>query len=138
MVDISKTHLTRRQLEVLMMRNRGMSISRIASELGTSRSNVGALIKKAKENVEKSKNTLRLVKTLNWPVKVEFPRGTNVYHACEEIFRMADKRGIKISCNYSDLVRRITETLGREYLERRKALRNFTVMVSQKGGVEII
>ncbi|MEM3723829.1 MAG: Tfx family DNA-binding protein, partial [Candidatus Hadarchaeales archaeon] len=68
MVDISKTHLTRRQLEVLMMRNRGMSISRIASELGTSRSNVGALIKKAKENVEKSKNTLRLVKTLNWPV----------------------------------------------------------------------
>lgn len=138
MVDINKTHLTKRQLEVLVMRNRGLSISKIASELGTTRSNVGALIKKAKRNIEKSRNTLRLIKTLDWPLKVKFSAGTNIYRACEDVFQTADQKKIKISHNYSDLVRKITETLGKEHLRRRRASRSFTVMVSPAGEVEVV
>lgn len=138
MVTIKDTHLTKRQFEVLKMRREGRTLAEIAGKLRTSRSNVSALLRTARENVDKSKNTLKLIETIKWPIKIDVRAGSNVYEVSEMVFRKADEKRIKISHNYSDIVRLITETLGWENLKRRKALRGFSVMVSKEGMVEVL
>lgn len=137
MINVEKTHLTKRQLEVLKLKMEGKSLAEIAGKLGTSRSNISRIARIAEENVEKARNTLKLIETINWPIRVDVRAGANVYQVSERVFKRADEKGIKIAHNYSELVRLITETLGRRGIRRRKALRNFTIVVSTEGKVEI-
>jgi len=137
MVRVEETHLTKRQFEVLRMKIEGKSLSEIAKTLGTSRSNVSRLSKIAKLNVERAKNTMKLMATIRWPVKVVARAGSNVYEVSEMIFREADKKGISISQNYSGLVSLITEALGRKNIRRRNSTKNFTVLLSEEGKVEV-
>ena len=138
MINIKKTHLTRRQFEVLKLRRAGKSLAEIAKEFGTSRSNVSRISKIAERNVEKAKNTLKLAQTIEWPIRVDARAGANIYQASENVFKRADEKGIKIANNYAELVRLITTTLERKGIKRRKALRSFTVVVSSEGKVEVI
>ncbi len=138
MVNIKDTHLTRRQFEVLRMRREGKTLAEIAAKLRTSRSNVSAILKTAGENVDKARNTLKLIETIKWPIKIDVKAGSNIYEVSEEVFSKADEKGIKVSHNYSEVVRLISETLGWENLKRRKALRDFSVMVSKEGMVEVL
>lgn len=138
MVNIKDTHLTKRQFEVLKMRREGKTLAEIAVRLRTSRSNVSAILKTAGENVDRARNTLKLIETIKWPVKIDVRAGANVYEVSERVFSKADEKGIKVSHNYSDVVRLITETLGWENLKRRKALRDFSVMISKEGMVEVL
>lgn len=137
MVRVEETHLTKRQFEVLKMKTEGKSLSEIAKTIGTSRSNVSRLAKVAEQNVERAKNTLKLLSTIRWPVKVEARTGSNVYEISEMIFKEADRSGIRISQNYAGLVGLITEALGRKNIKRRKATKNFTVLISGEGKVEV-
>lgn len=138
MVNIKDTHLTKRQFEVLKMRREGKALSEIAARLRTSRSNISAILKTAGENINKTRNTLKLIETIKWPVKIDVKAGSNIYEVSERVFNKADEKRIKVSHNYSEIVRLITETLGWENLKRRKALRDFTVMVSKEGMVEVL
>ena len=138
MVDIKNTHLTKRQFEVLKMRREGKTLSEIAARLRTSRSNISAILKTAGENINKTRNTLKLIETIKWPVKIDVKAGSNIYEVSERVFNKADEKRIKVSHNYSEIVRLMTETLGWENLKRRKALRDFTVMVSKEGMVEVL
>jgi len=54
------------------------------------------------------------------------------------VFINADEKRIKVSHNYSDVVRLITENLGWENLKRRKALRDFSIFVSKEGMIEVL
>jgi Tfx family DNA-binding protein len=138
MINIKKTHLTKRQLEVLKSRKEGKSLAQIAKELGTSRSNVSRIAKIAERNVERARNTLKLMEVIEWPIKIDVRAGSNVYSVSEQVFREADEKGIKIVRNYSELVKLITETLGRKNLKRRKVLTDFSIVVSKEGRVEIL
>jgi len=120
------------------MKTEGKSLSEIAKTIGTSRSNVSRLAKVAESNVERAKNTLKLLSTIKWPVRVEAKAGSNVYEISEMIFKEADRDGIRISQNYAGLVGLITEALGRRNIKRRKAAKNFTVLISGEGKVEVL
>jgi Tfx family DNA-binding protein len=132
------THLTERQVEVLRLELQGKGVSEMAKTLGTSRSNVSRLLRTARENIRRSKNTLKLLETLNWPVRVRARRGAKVYEVAERVFELADRRGIRVAHNYAEVVRLITEFLGRRNLRRRCALRDFTILVSGDGKVEVL
>ncbi len=138
MVNIEETHLTQRQFEVLRLKIEGKSLTEIARELKTSRSNVSRVAKIAERNIERAKNTLKLIGTIEWPIKIDVKEGSNVYSASEEVFRKADEKGVRITRNYAELVRLITETLGRKNLKGRNALRDFSIMVSKEGKVEVL
>ena len=137
MVNIKETHLTKRQFALLKRRREGKSLTEIAKELGTSRSNVSRIIKIAERNVERARNTLKLIETIKWPIKIDVKAGPNIYEVSEGVFRKADEKGIKVSHNYSEVVRLITETLGWENLRRRKALKSFSIVVSREGRIRV-
>jgi Tfx family DNA-binding protein len=138
MIDIKRTHLTERQFEVLKLRMAGKSLAEIAEALGTTRANVSRISRMAEENIEKARNTLKLVQAMEWPISVYARAGANVYQISERVFRRADEKGIKIAHNYAELVRMITTALGRKGIRRRRALRDLTVLVSGDGRVEVI
>lgn len=138
MVNVIETHLTKKQFEILRMRMEGKSLAEIAKRFGTSRSNVSRIARMAEQNIEKSKNTVKLVETMNWPVKVHVRAGENIYEVSEMVFREADGKRIDVSHNYSEIVRLITESLGRKNIRRRKTLKNFTILVNDSGRVEVI
>ena len=138
MVNTAESYLTEKQFKVLKTRREGKSIGKIAEEFRTSRSNICSIAKTAEHNVEKARNTLKLFDTIEWPIRMVMKSGSNIYDASEKVFKDADKEGIKISHNGSELVRLVSETLGRSNLERRKALRDFTVMVSGEGKVKVL
>lgn len=138
MVNIEETHLTQRQFEVLRLKIEGKSLTEIARELKTSRSNVSRVAKIAERNIERAKNTLKLIGTIEWPIKIDVKEGSNVYSASEEVFRKADEKGVRITRNYAELLRLVTETLGRKNLKGRNALRGFSIMVSKEGKVEVL
>ena len=138
MVNIKQTHLTEKQFEILRMKREGMTLALIAAELHTSRSNISAILKTAEENIRKSRNTLKLIETIEWPIKIDARAGMNIYAISERVFSEADKKRIKVAHNYSEVVRMIAEALGRENLRRRKVLRDFSVVVSKQGAVEVL
>ncbi len=137
MIDIKKTHLTKRQFEVLKRRREGKSLTEIAAELRTSRSNISRIAIIAEQNVEKARNTLKLVESFEWPVRIDAKAGSNIFEISEKVFRAADEKNIRVSRNYSEIVRLITEALGGRNLRRRKALKDFSIVVSKEGRVEI-
>lgn len=137
MVDTKKTHLTKRQFEVLKMRKAGKSLSEIAEELQTSRSNVSSIAKTAEDNVERARNTLKLVEAIDWPIKISARAGANIYDTSERVFKEADAVGIKIAHNYSEVVRLITEAIGGRNLRQRKALKSFSIVVSREGRIRV-
>ena len=56
--DADESVLTRRQAEVLALRERGVRQSVIADRLGTSRANVSSVEASARENVAKARETV--------------------------------------------------------------------------------
>ena len=137
MIDVNKTHLTKKQFDILRKKIAGKSLSEIAQEMHTSRANISSIAKTAEDNVKKSRNTLKLVELINWSIKIDVKAGANIYEISEKVFREADRKKIRISHNYSELVRLITEALGTTRIRRRKALNNFSIVVSKDGRFEI-
>lgn len=97
------TFLTPKQLRVLELRGRGYTQEEIAELLGTSRVNVCITEKRAKENIQKARNTLEAFERLD-PVILEIPPGIDVFQVPRLIFREADKHGIKVLYNTTSLI----------------------------------
>jgi transcriptional regulator with XRE-family HTH domain len=66
-----KSFLTKRQLAVLRLRQAGLTQEEIARRIKTTRANISLIEKRARENVERSKETIREWNSVISPV--EFP-----------------------------------------------------------------
>jgi Tfx family DNA-binding protein len=96
MVAVESTTLTERQLEVLELRERGLTQQEVAERLGTTNSNVSAVERAAEANVEKARRTLELVRTVRSPVQFSVDPGTSFDELVTAVYDHADEAGIKI------------------------------------------
>ncbi len=97
MVDTDETALTDRQVEVLSLRERGLTQREVADELGTTDSNVSAVERAAEANVEKARRTLELVRTLRAPARFSVPAGTNFDDLVSRVYDEGDDAGVTVS-----------------------------------------
>jgi len=109
MVFKMKSFLTEQQLKILQLRAKGLKQSEIAEILGTSRANVSILEKRAMEKIEKAKNTLLLWEQLNSKVAVEVKKGEDIFKVPGEIFKQADKVGIKVPYTTAEIIAFLVE-----------------------------
>lgn len=91
------TVLTDRQVEVLELREQGHTQQEVAEELGTTDSNVSAIERSARDNIQKAKHTLQLVRTIQSPVRFTVPQGTQFDTLVDEVYSQGDEADIKIS-----------------------------------------
>ena len=96
--------LTERQLRVLKLRLKGRSQQDVAGILGTTRSNISILEKRAHQNISRAKLTLHQWMMVQSPICLKISRGTDVFDLPDIIFGAADEKGIHLPVTSLDIV----------------------------------
>ncbi len=96
--------LTKRQIEVLQMRLAGLSQQEIADSLGTTRSNVSILEKRAHQNIARAERTLQQWLMLRAPISMQAKAGTDVFELPRMIFAAADEKHMRLPITSLDIV----------------------------------
>ena len=101
--------LTGRQKEVLRYRKQGLTQQQIADIIHTSKANVCTIEKAAYENIEKAKETLEFLYTLDATHLCTIKNGTDLFDAVGEIYGEAEKLRIKVRYDSISLINRLKE-----------------------------
>jgi hypothetical protein len=126
--------LTSKQLEVLKLRTHGHTQEEIAKIMGTSRVNVSITERRARENIEKARQTLRTFEKLD-PIVLEVPEGTDIFEVPSLVYREADKHGIKVLYNTTSLIGILRRKKENKIMGNRVTKR-FKVLILRGGRVE--
>ncbi|MFB6107314.1 MAG: Tfx family DNA-binding protein [Haloplanus sp.] len=134
--DPEKSVLTRRQAEVLALRERNVRQSVIADLLGTSRANVSSIESSARNNVEKARETVAFAEALTAPVRVEVERNTDLYDVPKLVYDACDSAGVKVNHTAPDLMKLVSDEAG-DAVEGREVRAPLLVGVTSEGTVRV-
>lgn len=134
--DADTSTLTRRQAEVLAMRERGLKQEEIADLLGTSRANVASVESRARENIAKSRETVAFADALSAPVRIEISPETDLYEIPEKVFAVCDDAGMKVHHTAPDLMKLINDA-AIDAIQGREVRQRLVVTVTDDGTVQV-
>lgn len=107
--DAGESVLTRRQAQVLALRERGHSQAAIADALGTSRANVSSVESSARDNVARARETVAFADTLQAPVRVSVAADTDLFEVPGMVFDACDEAGVKVGASSSSLLKQVRD-----------------------------
>ncbi len=136
LMEEEKSFLTKEQLQVLKLREKGMTQTEIAKKFGTSRSNIYSIEKRAKRNIERARKTLELSKKIRSPVVVKIGINEDIINGVGKFFSKADEAGIHVSADTPELISKIREEVGNR-LEGRRAIEGIELCLTSDGKVFI-
>ena len=128
--------LTRRQAEVLALRERGISQAAIAETLGTSRANVSKVESSARENVAKARETVAFAETLQAPVQIEIDPGTDLYEVPDLVYEGCDEAGVKVPYSAPEVMKMVSEAAG-DAISGREVRADLLVGVTSDGTMRV-
>ena len=134
--DPETSVLTRRQAQVLALRERGLSQAAIAERLGTSRANVSSVEASARENIEKSRETIAFAEALQAPVQVELEADTDLYDIPNMVYDACDEAGVKVEHSAPDLMKMVSDAAA-EAVEGRQVKEPLLVGITSDGTVRV-
>lgn len=134
--DTERTLLTRRQAEVLVMREYGFKQAAIADHIETTRENVTGIEARARENIEKARETVEFAEVLSAPIRVEIPADTDLYDAPDLVFDACDEAGVKVGHNAPELMKLVSDAAG-SAVEGRQVRTSLFVNVTSDGTVRV-
>lgn len=134
--DPERSVLTRRQAQVLALRERGESQAAIAESIGSSRANVSSIEASGRENVERARETVGFAEALHAPVRVQIPAGTDLYDVPQQVFEACDEAGVKVSHTAPDLMKVISDAAG-DVVRGRRVETELVVGVTASGTVQV-
>ncbi len=133
-MKVEKTFLTESQEKVLKLRSEGLSQSEIAEKLGTTRSNICSLEKRAEKNIKKAENTVYLSKKIRSPIKMTITRNEDVLNSAERLFSKANEAHIHVNSDTPSLISKIRDEAGQK-LEGRRAIEKIELFITPEGEV---
>ena len=133
---MTKSFLTEQQIEVLRLRELGLTQKEISGRLGTSRENVSIIEKRGRTNVERSIETLKEWELIKSPLIVVIEKGTDVLYVPKLIFDEADKKGIKVKSNLVEIITMI-EVEKKELINNRTLNSDLEILVTNRGDIKI-
>jgi Tfx family DNA-binding protein len=110
--------LTRRQIEVLQLRLQGHSQTDVAEKLGTTRSNISILEKRARQNIQRAERTLHLWMMIQSPISLSVKAGTDVFDLPKLIFEAADKKSMRLPVTSLDIIVQLKRIAPRLFKKR--------------------
>lgn len=134
--DASTNVLTRRQAEVLALRERGLAQAVIAERLGTSRANVSSVESSARENVARARETVAFAEALHAPVRVALEVGTDLYDVPNAVYSACDDAGVKVNLTAPELMKLVSDEAG-DAVRGREVKRALTVGVTSEGVIRV-
>jgi Tfx family DNA-binding protein len=134
--DPQESVLTRRQAEVLALRERDVRQSTIADLLGTSRANVSSIESSARKNVAKARETVAFAEALTAPVRVEVDEHTDLYNVPKLVYDACDDAGVKVNHTAPDLMKLVSDEAG-DAVQGREVQAPLLVGVTTDGTVRV-
>ncbi len=134
--DPTESVLTRRQAEVLALREAGFAQAVIAEELGTSRANVSKVEASARENIAKARETVAFAETLQAPVQVTIEPGTDLYEVPDLVYDGCDNAGVKVPYSAPEVMKLVTDAAG-DAVSGREIRQDLLVGVTSDGTMRI-
>ncbi|WP_435119273.1 Tfx family DNA-binding protein [Halolamina sp. C58] len=134
--DADSNVLTRRQAEVLALREHGLRQADIADRLGTSRANVSSVEASARENVEKARETVSFADALSAPVRVRVDEGTDLYDVPDLVYEACDEAGVKVGYAAPELMKVVSDAAG-DAVHGREVRAELLVGVTADGQVRV-
>lgn len=134
--DESESVLTRRQAQVLALRERDVPQREIAETFGTSRANVSSVESSARNNVEQAYETVAFAEALRAPVRVAVDAGTDLYDVPSRVFSACDEAGVKVNRTAPELMKLVSDAAG-DAVVGREVKRDLVVNVTSDGQVRV-
>ena len=134
--DADESVLTRRQAEVLALREQGVAQADIAESLGTSRANVSSVEASARDNVAKARETVAFAEALSAPVQLTVETGTDLYDVPNRVYSACDEAGVKVNRTAPELMKLVGDAAG-DAVHGREVRRDITVSVTSEGSVRV-
>jgi Tfx family DNA-binding protein len=134
--DADESVLTRRQAEVLALREQDIQQAAIAEELGTSRANVSSIEASARENISKARETVAFADALSAPVQLTVESGTDLYDVPNRVYSACDDAGVKVNRTAPELMKLVGDAAG-DAVHGREVRRDITVTVTTDGTVQV-
>jgi Tfx family DNA-binding protein len=133
---VEDSFLTETQIEVLKLRKKGLTQEEIAKIFGTSRANISMIEKRARENIKKAYNTIKIYNRIMAPLSIEIEEGTDVLNIPDIVFKKADEEDIKVKYNTLELIELIKENAS-EFIEKRTVKKKFKVYILENGDLDV-
>jgi len=118
------------------MRNQGLSQQAVADLLGTTRSNVSILEKRAHQNIARAKRTVQQWMMIRAPIYLFAMRGTDIFEIPRMIFAAADEKGIRLPVTSMDILIRLGRKAPRLF-HKRALEKDARIYVTLQGEVMI-
>lgn len=134
--DPETSVLTRRQAQVLALRQRGVAQADIAELLGTSRANVSSVEASARANVRKARETVAFAEALKAPVRVALQADTDLYDVPAQVYAACDDAGVKVNHTAPELMKVVSDEAG-DAVEGRQVREPLLVGVTADGQVRV-
>jgi Tfx family DNA-binding protein len=134
--DEETSALTRRQAEVLALRERGAAQSDIAERLGTSRANISKVESSARENVAKARETVAFSEALLAPVQVEIDSGTDLYDVPDMVYEACDEANVKVPLSAPEVMKAVSDA-GGEQVSNQEVRVPLLVTVTGDGDLQV-
>jgi Tfx family DNA-binding protein len=135
--DFMESFLTDTQIKVLKLRKKGLTQEEIATMMNTSRANISMIEKRAKENVEKARNTLRIYNDIMAPVKLVVKEGVDVFDIPKMVFKTSDENDIHV--NYSSLeILDLIHKNAKDNIDKRIVKKPFIINILEDGELSFI
>ncbi|MFB6069258.1 MAG: Tfx family DNA-binding protein [Halobacterium sp.] len=134
--DADESVLTRRQAEVLALRERDVPQAAIADSLGTSRANISKVEASARANVRKARETVAFADALAAPVHVSLEPGTDLYDVPDRVYDAADAANVDVSLSAPAVMQRVSE-VGEDAVVDREVRTRLLVTVAADGDLRV-
>lgn len=128
--------LTERQLEVLHLRHQGLSQQDIGERLGTTRSNISILEKRAHQNISRAEKTVQQWMMIRAPITLGAKAGMDAFDLPKMIFAAADERGIHLPITSLDIVVQLRRRAPKLF-QRRALEKDVQIYVTEDGMVMV-
>lgn len=134
---LKSTFLTPRQLQIMKLRQQGLSTEAIARDIGTTRQNVTILEKRAHRNLNRAVGTLSAVREMKISTDIEIPKDTHMLDAVKLIVGSADSNGIRLNDNLIGIMTKFKVALEKD-LRGGITQRPITVLMFQDGRIQFV
>ena len=104
--------LTDEQLRILSLRLDGLKQEEIAVKLGTTRQNISLIERRARGNISKAEETLRIYRRLKTAATVELKPSTHLVDIPRKLVDAADNAGVKITIDFSLVYKKLRDEAG--------------------------
>ncbi|HIP16916.1 MAG TPA: Tfx family DNA-binding protein [Methanothermococcus okinawensis] len=132
-----ESFLTDTQIKVLKLRKKGLTQEEIAKLMNTSRANICMIERRAKENIEKARNTLKIYESIISPIKLVVYKDTDVFQIPKLIYETSNKHNIHIIYNSLELIDIVYNNM-KNNIEKRIVKKPFVINILEDGNISFM